>query len=325
MTEQARRRFWRFPMRWKLLTAFTAAFTLVFAFIAIWVVNYASNVATKRITEQLLEITEGAARDISANRMAKVAVLPADADVSDDTSYRRVKDDLESVRATNSSVKPYTYGVDVNGELVFLVSSARFKEPVAETVPAETLDYMQRGLRGTTFEPENTDAFGTWFSAYSPIVNSQGDTVAAVGMDYSLAYVQQVQREARSQVFPVLAVSYVALILLVLVVSTLLVRPVRRLTVATRRIADGEYDLDLSGIGPHGRFTDEMSDLADSFEVMAQKVAERERALTKEVQRLRVEINNAEREETVREIVETDFFADLAAKAEDLRARMHRE
>jgi len=47
--------------------------------------------------------------------------------------------------------------------------------------------------------------------------------------------------------------------------------------------------------------------------------------LTKEVQRLRVEINATEREETVREIVETDFFADLAAKADDLRARMHRE
>jgi hypothetical protein len=68
-----------------------------------------------------------------------------------------------------------------------------------------------------------------------------------------------------------------------------------------------------------------MSDLADSFKVMATKVAERERALTREVQRLRVEIDNTKREETVREITETDFFADLAAKAEDLRGRMHRK
>ena len=58
---------------------------------------------------------------------------------------------------------------------------------------------------------------------------------------------------------------------------------------------------------------------------MASKVAERERALTREVQRLRVEIDNTKREETVREITETDFFADLAAKAEDLRGRMHRK
>lgn len=325
MTEQDRRRFWRFPMRWKMLTAFTAAFTVVFAFIAIWVVNYSSNLAMKRIVGQLLEITEGAARDIPAKRMGRVAVLPPDADLTENIDYKRIAEDLESVRATNPSIQPYTYGLDDNGELVFLVSNAGFKEPVSKTAPPETVDLMQKGLDGTTFESENTDAFGTWISAYSPIVNSEGDTVAAVGMDYSLAYVQQVQRDARAQVFPVLAVSYVLLILLVLIVSTLLVRPLRRLTVATRRIAAGDYDLDLRDIGPRGRFADEMSDLADSFKVMAEKVAERERALTKEVQRLRVEINATEREETVREIVETDFFADLAAKADDLRAHMHRE
>ncbi len=325
MTEQAQpRRFWRFPMRWKLLTAFAAAFTVVFVFIAVWVVNYASNNAMKRITGQLLQITEGAARDLSPNRLAEVAALPADSDPAKSKAYRRVSDDLDSVRATNPSVQPYTYMVE-NGELVFLVSTAEFKEPVSKTVPPETLEYMDAGLRGTTFEPENTDAFGTWISAYSPIVNRQGETIAAVGMDYSIAYVEQVQSEARAQVFPVLAVSYVLLILLVLLVSTLLVKPIRRLTVATRRIADGEYDLDLNGVGPRSRFSDEMSDLAESFEVMAKKVAERERALTREVQRLRVEIDATKREETVREITETDFFADLAAKAEDLRGRMHRK
>lgn len=324
MTDHAPRRFLRFPMRWKLLTAFAAAFTVVFAFIAIWVVNYASNNALKRITSQLLEITEGAARDLSANRLAEVAALPADADLRKNTSYKRISEDLESVRATNPSIQPYTYTLD-DGDLVFLVSSAAFKEPVAQTVEEKTIEFMDKGLRGTTFEPENTDAFGTWISAYSPVVNRQGDTVAAVGMDYSIAYVQQVQREARAQVLPVLAVSYVLLILLVLFVSTLLVRPLRRLTEATRRIADGEYDLDLSHIGPRSRFSDEMTDLADSFKVMATKVAARERALTREVQRLRVEIDTTKREETVREITETDFFADLSAKADDLRARMHRK
>jgi nitrate/nitrite-specific signal transduction histidine kinase len=143
-------------------------------------------------------------------------------------------------------------------------------------------------------------------------------------MDYSLEYVQDVQQQARAQVFPVLAVSYVLLILLVLLVSTLLVRPLRRLTLATRRIADGEYDLDLDRL-TRSRFTDEMSDLADSFKVMAAKVAARERALTKEVQRLRVQIDNAQRDQSVREITETDFFADLAAKADDLRSRMHKK
>ena len=117
MTEQTPRRFWRFPMRWKLLMAFAAAFTVVFAFIAVWVVNYASDNAKKRITGQLLEITEGAARDLNARRVAEVAALPADSDPAKNTSYRRIAEDLESVRATNPSVQPYTYMLD-DGDLV---------------------------------------------------------------------------------------------------------------------------------------------------------------------------------------------------------------
>jgi HAMP domain-containing protein len=323
MAAETTKRRLRFPMQWKLLTAFVAAFTVVFAFIAFWVVNYASDIALKRLTGQLLEATEGAARDLPVKAVAEVAALDPDQDPAENSAYQRIDDDIDSVKATIPSVEPYTYVVE-DGKLYYLVSSAPFKEPVAQTVPFATLTYMHDGLRATTFQPENSDTFGTWISAYSPIVDKQGNTIAAVGMDYSLEYVQDVQQQARAQVFPVLAVSYVLLILLVLLVSTLLVRPLRRLTLATRRIADGEYDLDLDRL-TRSRFTDEMSDLADSFKVMAAKVAARERALTKEVQRLRVQIDNAQRDQSVREITETDFFADLAAKADDLRSRMHKK
>ena len=323
MAEETTKRRLRFPMQWKLLTAFVAAFTVVFAFIAFWVVNYASDVALKRLTGQLLEATEGAARDLPVKAVAEVAALDPDQNPTEDSSYQRIKDDIDSVKATIPSVEPYTYVVQ-DGKLYYLVSTAPFKEPVAQTVPFATLTYMHDGLRATTFQPENSDTFGTWISAYSPIVDKQGNTIAAVGMDYSLEYVQDVQQQARAQVFPVLAISYVLLILLVLLVSTLLVRPLRRLTLATRRIADGEYDLDLDRL-TRSRFTDEMSELADSVKVMAAKVAAREQALTREVQRLRVQIDSVQRDQSVREITETDFFADLAAKADDLRSKMHKK
>ena len=124
----------RFPMQWKLLTAFVAAFTVVFAFIAFWVVNYASDVALKRLTGQLLEATEGAARDLPAKAVAEVAALDPDQDPTEDSSYQRIKDDIDSVRATIPSVEPYTYIVQ-DGKLYYLVSTAPFKQPVAQTVP----------------------------------------------------------------------------------------------------------------------------------------------------------------------------------------------
>ena len=118
MTEQTPRRFWRFPMRWKLLMAFAAAFTVVFAFIAVWVVNYASDNAKKRITGQLLEITEGAARDLNARRVAEVAALPAG---SSDT-----------VSSTPASVRP----------LIFATSSAERCSMGMSATPSDSVKSM---------------------------------------------------------------------------------------------------------------------------------------------------------------------------------------
>ncbi|MBK6764703.1 MAG: methyl-accepting chemotaxis protein [Micrococcales bacterium] len=114
------------------------------------------------------------------------------------------------------------------------------------------------------------------------------------------------------------------LLLLVLILSSTLVRPLARLTAATRRIADGEYDLDVRSL-VKSRFPDEMYELGQSFTVMAEKVAARERHLTKEVQRLRVEIDQSKRDEAVREITSTDFFEDLSGKADRSRAALRRE
>ena len=54
----------------------------------------------------------------------------------------------------------------------------------------------------------------------------------------------------------------------------------------------------------------------------ARKVAAREKSLSQEVQRLKIEIDHTRREESVREITENDDFAGLAERARVLRERM---
>ena len=65
-----------------------------------------------------------------------------------------------------------------------------------------------------------------------------------------------------------------------------------------------------------------MTDLANSFKIMTQKVGERERTLTQTVQVLRVEIDQAKRKDAVSEIVDSDFFNDLTKKAGVMRAKV---
>lgn len=333
----------RLAVRWKLLAAFAGAFTVVFVFIAFWVVQHATANAMDRIKSQLSSTAIGGAQTLDARAFAAlVESVPAVPDASNPTGYtypdsllyRQIARQLLRITEVVPSAQPYTYFRDpANGQLYFAVSAGyyydpqfgvTFKQPVSEVSGPETIARMERGLTRTTEEPAYTDTFGDWVSAYSPILNDKGESVGAIGVDYPLDYVAEVQANARRDLAPILLATYALLLLLVLVISGYLVRPLRRLTDATHRIAEGEYDLEVREL-VKSRFPDELYELGESFEIMAAKVAARERSLTKEVQRLRVEIDTVKREQSVEEITGTDFFSDLKSKAATLRARMHED
>ena len=134
-------------------------------------------------------------------------------------------------------------------------------------------------------------------------------------MDYPLTYVASVQADIQRQLYPVLGISYVVLLALVLALSTSLTRPLKRLTAATERISAGEYDLDVQAMVRTG-FPYEMYALAESVSTMAAKVGARERSLTREVQRLKVEIDTVEREKAVQEITASDLVSDVTSRDE---------
>jgi HAMP domain-containing protein len=327
-------------MRWKLIVGFAGAFTLIFAFISIWIYQYTSSTAYDRLVEQLRSTTVGGAQTLDpALFTTLISTVPAVPDPSNQAGFGWPSDQAYSDSATEllhiqllaPESYPYTYFRDAaDGELYFAASvgyfldppnGAPYRAPIRSLVSAGSYAAMEQGLKDTVEQPVDSDAYGSWLSSYTPIRDATGASIGALGVDYSIAYLDQVQSDLRRELFPVLGVAYLALLLLVIYVSNILVRPLQRLTGATRRVAEGEYDLELTSI-VETRFPDEMAELAESVEVMAGKVAARERSLTREVQRLRVEIDHARREESVQEIVESEFFSDLTAKAEQMRRRM---
>ncbi len=335
-----KRRF-GFPvkMRWKLLASYAAAFTVVFAFIAVWVVQYTTTAAQDRLVENLASMSAGASKSMDAATFdALVRTVDAVPDASNayglgyPTSplYRTSSRDLLRVMQIDDQAQAYSYARDdKDGKLYFQASAGflldpqtgvTFKVPLDKVVDPATYELMSQGLTKTTAQPAYSDPYGSWISSYSPILDANGKTVGAIGLDYPLTYVDQVRSDVLRQVYPILGISYVVLLLLVLFLSTSLVRPLRRLTVAAGRVAEGEYDLDL-GTENAPRFPDEMNTLAASFHLMAVKVAARERTLTTEVQRLKVEIDQTRRADAVKQITESDSFADLAAKAAEMRRR----
>lgn len=128
-----------------------------------------------------------------------------------------------------------------------------------------------------------------------------------------------------------LALQQVGLALLVLLIglvagllmSRRIARPVEEVTQAATALAEDRFEPAM--LDRAADRTDEVGTLARTFQRMATEVIERERSLREQVKRLTVEIDHSRREAAVREIVETDFFTDLSAKAADMRRRVRGE
>jgi energy-coupling factor transport system substrate-specific component len=98
-------------------------------------------------------------------------------------------------------------------------------------------------------------------------------------------------------------------------------RPLFELTQAAQQMAHGK----LTGVQAEALRTttgkDEVAVLRQVFGQMAHEVIERERSLRRQVQELRIEIDDSRQRRQVAEITETDYFRDLQERAHRLRMR----
>lgn len=104
-----------------------------------------------------------------------------------------------------------------------------------------------------------------------------------------------------------------------IVMARRLTKPVERLKAAALAVEAGTFDPD--SLADIARKKDELGRLAAVFVQMAREVRAREERLENQVQQLTIEIDEAKRQRAVQEITETEYFKDLQAKAEELRAR----
>ena len=144
-----------------------------------------------------------------------------------------------------------------------------------------------------------------------------------MGLDFELAHVDEVQDAILGSTGQAFLLTYAALLLLVLILSRILTRPIVQAPPRWRG-GEGHYEQDFAALRQR-RFRDEIGLLADVFQGMTEKIGVRERMLRREVQALRIEIDESRRTQQVAEIVETDFFRDLQARAREMRQRQPRK
>ena len=322
-------------LRIKIIVGFTLLFSVIFWGAFIWFYTFATNSALQRITEDLKTTLEGASKGIDGDELLALYTdgkcPPETGDDGcrpfDDPRYLNQVKWLVKVSEIEPRASPYTY---VRGEgekeLIFITSGGALQDPpfgaqFQEHYTANNPDPNYQGLQETTLETEPyEDEFGYWISGYTPVYNSKGVVVAALGIDFHAEYVQEVQRAIQNTVVIAFILTYSVLLGLIYIIAGALTNPIRILTKAAERIGEGDYKQDISSVS-NSRFPDEISTLARVFTIMVGKVYQREQTLIKQVEELKIEIDDVKRLKQVNEITDNEFFRELQEKSRAMRRR----
>jgi methyl-accepting chemotaxis protein len=327
---------------WKLQIIFTLLFTVVFGIAYLWFYQFATQMAKDDLRRNLAAIASTTANGIDGDSHQALyeSNIPSGGRPIDDQRYIKIVSWLKLVKESQGKISIegkdvyrvllYTYvPTKQKGVIEFVGSSsalndspggAKFRDSYTTKPVKDHPNFMVGGLSDVTVNIDFAiqDAWGQWVSAFAPIHNSEGEIVGAVGVDMQDTTVKALQDRIRNAVIPAFLLTYAILFVSVWWVSYQISRPLRTLTYAVERVAEGDYSKGLIA-QPNVSIRDETTTLSRVFHQMVDKIAMREFSLKQQVEGLRIEIDQARRNKQVNEIVESDFFHDLQVKARHMR------
>ena len=331
-------------LRIKIWLAFVLIFTPVFVASYIWFYLYTSSRVLANISSNLVDTVNGAIGGMNLDRFVELVEserannpLCIPSEDGEEPGYYPFDNELYMEHVTwlytigelNPKARLYTYVKgDDPGEVLGIGSSgALWDEPAGfpfcwSYTSETTRIYEGLTQRVDVWEPYSDD-FGEWITTYQPIVDEDGNVVGALGVDILASYVREVQNQiVRNGIFAFVA-SYLLVFALVYWMSGIVTKPLVTLADVSTEIGEGKYDQDLDSMRGSERWLDELDTLTNTFKIMIQKVAEREKTLRKRVKQLEIIVDNTKRQDEVKQIVESDFFQDLQSKVKSMRKRFH--
>jgi hypothetical protein len=150
------------------------------------------------------------------------------------------------------------------------------------------------------------------------------ETVATQIIYVPAAAILETARDATIVVMLVFgAIFIIALVVINLLVRYFVVRPITFMGEVARRVSAGEMTFNAderAQMAEVAKRPDEIGQALTVFQQMTTEVKKREEKLTAQVQKLKVDVDEARKAKAVSEITETDYFQNLRAKAKALNA-----
>lgn len=336
-------------LRIKIVFGFILIFTPVFVASYYWFYQYTSGRVLENITDDLINTIEGAIDGMDKDAFKELIeyeqtnypdkclpdVPQFDADPAENGYYPEENplyiqhvEWLRIVQSVEPETKMYTYIKGPrDGEVVGIGSTGFWRDPRGGFRfchrYTSTSSRIYDGLteRVDAWGEGYEDEFGRWITTYMPIKDDNGESIAALGVDISIVFVDEVKQDILNTAVYAFIGSYVLIFVLVYYLSGVVTAPLINLTNVAKEIGDGKYEQDLSGIAERSTFHDEIVTLSAVFDVMIDKVHAREKSLRDRVQQLEIIIDKGKRDEELDDIVNTDFFQDLKGKASRLKKK----
>ncbi|MDO8682414.1 MAG: diguanylate cyclase [Armatimonadota bacterium] len=264
---------------------FAAKLTVVFGLTTICVTTFAIGLLYNRaqsavyheIEAKLIDVALGASQLVDPHTHASIRSQRS-------IDYQKVRNALQRlrkanprlihiytlVRADKSDPTKLKFVVDIGGEATPL---ARLGCPLdASYHPAMLAAFA----RSTADLKLRRDKYGSWFSSYAPIRDSNGRAIAIIGVDMDADYILREERSLGIAATLAFGVAVALAILLSLIVSSRISSPVRQLTTAIRHISEGNLDYTISIDS-----RDEIGEMASSFNQMVSSLKESQNRLLK--------------------------------------------
>jgi len=179
------------------------------------------------------------------------------------------------------------------------------------TGPADYRALIQEMVNGREGLGYYSDDTGESLLVYAPIPT----TGWSLGISIPRENVIAPAMAMRNRAVAVTAVMVVTAVILAVILSRLIHKPVLQLLHGVEQVAE-EQKADVIQVNSFAEF----SHLAQAFNDMAAHVWERETKLKAKVAKMRIEIDTQNKQQKVDSIVETDFFKRLEANVSKLRA-----
>lgn len=256
----------------KLLVAFIATWLLGCACLTLSLYRVMVNQHTETLRTRLHDYIVIAAKTINGDDHASLKSI----DDEKGATYSRIVREMQAIRSSISDIKYfYTARLNNNGQIIFVADATEKeseKSHIGDTYESKS-KVMTRALQsnvGPVVEDDYyTDEWGTFLSAYAPIVTKDGSFDGIVAMDISLSTIQQSTRSMLMWAFAISAGISVMVVLIALFIIPTITRPIQKTADMLQDIAEGEGDL-TRRLEIHSK--DELGNLAKWFNLFLDKL-----------------------------------------------------